>query len=140
MARILAIDYGKKRIGVAVSDPLQIIANGLETVPNAEIMAFLEDYLAREEVETIVIGEPTHLDGRPTYLSTEINSFAKEVHKKFPHLTIARVDERFTSVDAKKIILQSGVKKKKRRDKGLVDKVSAVLILQEYMETLRAGR
>lgn len=137
MARILAIDYGTKRIGVAVTDPLQIIANGLDTVPTEQIFEFLKNYLATEEVETIVVGEPMHLDGTPAQLAPQIGQFKKKLNELFPEVQVVSQDERFTSEDAKRIILQSGAKKKKRRDKALVDKISAVLILQEYLENTR---
>ena len=133
----MSIDYGTKRVGVAVTDPLQIIANGLETVPTPEIFNFLKQYMVEEEVVEMVVGMPYHLDGNPTHVSPLIEEFIKKINKLFPALKVVTQDERFTSVDAKKIILQSGAKKKKRRDKSLVDKISAVLILQEYMETKR---
>jgi len=133
----MSIDYGTKRIGIAVSDPLQIIATGLDTVATKEIFDFLESYLENEAVETMVVGEPMHLDGNPTHVTPLIEKFILEVKKRFPKIEIARQDERFTSVEAKSIILKSGAKKKKRRDKSLVDKISAVLILQEYMESQR---
>jgi putative pre-16S rRNA nuclease len=139
VARIMSIDYGTKRIGVAVTDPLQIIANGLETIPTSEIFNFLKQYLDEEEVEKMVVGMPFHLDGKPTYVSPLIEDFIKKVNKLFPTLEVVTQDERFTSQDAKKIILQSGAKKKKRQDKSLVDKISAVLILQEYLESQRGG-
>ncbi len=134
MGRIMAIDYGLIRTGIAVSAPLQIIANGLETVPTENLIDFLKAYLSEETVETIVVGEPLHLDGTPAQITPQINGFLASLRRIFPMVDIARQDERFTSVEAKRIILDSGVKKKKRRDKSLVDKVSAVLILQSYME------
>lgn len=134
MSRILSIDYGLKRVGVAVTDPLQIIATGLATVDTKEILTFLKDYMNKEEVSCVVIGEPLHLDGSPTQIAPTINRFIEELIKLFPDLRVERQDERFTSRDAKQIILQSGAKKKKRRDKGLVDKISAVLILQDFLE------
>lgn len=137
MARILAIDYGTKRVGVAVSDPLQIIANGLETVATIDIFDFLKKYIAEEEVETLVVGMPMHLDGNPAQIADKVQLFIKEFQKLFPEILVETQDERFTSEDAKRIILQSGAKKKKRRDKSLVDKVAAVLILQDYMESKR---
>ena len=137
MGRILAIDYGNKRIGLAASDPLRIIASGLDTVENQKIMSFLGNYLETEEVECFVVGEPFHHDDNPTHLTKEINEFIIKLQKKFPKIPIARIDERHTSKDAKRIILNSGARKKKRRDKGLVDKVSAILILQEYLESNR---
>ncbi len=137
MSRIMAFDYGMKRIGVAVTDPLKIVANGLKTVTNEDVWFFLEDYLQHEQVELFVVGEPTHLDGSPTYLEKEIQSFIGELNKRYPDINVVRQDEWLTSYEAKQIILQSGVNKKKRRDKGLVDKVSAVLILQNYLEQER---
>lgn len=137
MARILGIDYGTKRIGLAVTDPLQIIATGLETVPTEDIFNFLDAYFSQEEVEAIIIGDPLNLDGSPGKLTPRITEFLNRFKKKYPKIAIEKMDERFTSVDAKKIILESGAKKKKRRDKSLVDKVSAVLILQEFLEERR---
>ena len=131
----MGIDYGTKRIGVAVSDPLQIIASGLDTVPNAQIFDFIEKYLSEEEVECIVVGEPMHDDGSPAQIAHLVVGFVRALKKKYPNIEITTIDERYTSAEAKQIILQSGVKKKKRRDKGLVDKVSAILILQDFMES-----
>lgn len=133
MPRILAIDYGTKRTGLAVTDPLQIIASGLETVATAELISYLENYLNTEEVETIVIGEPFYPDGNPAQLAGTIRELAGKLQKRFPNVRVALQDERFTSEDAKAIILQSGIKKKKRREKALVDKISAVLILQDFL-------
>lgn len=134
MSRILAIDYGTKKCGIAVSDPLRIIAGGLTTVSRAELNDFLGKYLKEEVVGIIVLGLPYHLDGNPAQLHSEILAFAKKLKSLFPSVKIAFQDETLTSEEAKKIILQSGVKKKKRQDKTLVDKVSAVLILQQFME------
>lgn len=137
MARILSIDYGTKRIGLAVTDPLQIIANGLDTVATPDIFDYLKKYLEAEEVECFVVGEPKHLDGNPSQVAPKVEKFIKQLQKLFPTIRIERQDERFTSEDAKMIILQSGIKKKKRRDKSLVDKVAATLILQDFMERTR---
>ena len=134
MPRILSIDYGTKRTGIAVSDPLQIIATGLDTVPTHQLMAYLKNYMQEEDVETIVVGEPFHPDGTPAQISHLILGFVRQLKKEFPDTIIERIDESFTSEEAKSIILQSGVRKKKRREKGLVDKISAVLILQDFME------
>jgi len=134
MARILAIDYGTKRTGLAVTDPLQIIGSGLETVPTHQLLVYLQEYLEAEEVETILIGEPKHLDGNPTKLVPEIKALGRKIKKLYPTISIVYRDERFTSEMAKEVILKSGVKKKKRRDKSLVDKVAAAIILQEYLE------
>jgi len=131
----MAIDYGTKRTGIAVTDPLQIIANGLDTIDTAGLLAYLEKYLAEEEVETVVVGEPLHADGSPTYLEPHIVGFIRKLQKVFPDLNIVRQDERFTSVMAKEALLESGLKKKKRREKGLVDKMAATILLQEYLET-----
>ncbi len=137
MERILAIDYGRKRCGIAVSDPLQIIAGGLPTVETPRLREFLRDYMSREPVGTLVIGLPLHADGTSTELETDIQELIRFIHKLRPGLPVARIDEAFTSTRAKQVILDSGARKQKRRDKALVDKVSAVLILQEYMERHR---
>lgn len=134
MSRILAIDYGTKRVGLAVTDPLKIIASGLDTVATTEVLTFIERYLEEEPVELFVVGEPTHRDGSPTHIEPLLKEFVEKLKKKFPTIPIAMQDERYSSVEARNIILQSGAKKKKRRDKALVDKISAVLILQEYLE------
>ena len=130
----MAIDYGTKRVGIAVTDPLQIIANGLDTVPTKDIYDFLEKYINEEDLECIVVGEPLDLDGNPTDSTPHVVGFIRKIQKLFPKIEVVTQDERFTSKDAKRIILESGAKKKKRRDKSLVDKISAVLILQEYLE------
>jgi len=134
MPRIIGIDYGTKRVGVAVTDSLQIIVNGLDTVPTGEIFDFLKKYMEDEEVECIVVGEPMHKDGNPAQIAHLVVGFIRKLKKLFPEIKVDTQDERFTSKDAKQIILQSGIKKKKRRnDKELVDKISAVLILQDYL-------
>lgn len=137
MGRILAIDYGTKRTGIAATDPLRIIANGIGTYPTGEVLNFLKGYMATEQVDCIVLGDPRYPDGNPAQLAGQVRAFADSIRKLFPGIEVALHDERFTSVEAKQIILQSGVGKKKRQDKALVDKVSAVLILQDYMEHLR---
>jgi putative Holliday junction resolvase len=134
MGRILAIDFGLKRTGIAVTDPLKIIASGLTTVPTAEVMAFLEKYCSEEEVECFVVGLPLYPDGNPAQIAAQVDLFAEQLRKKFPEHPVFRQDERYTSNEAKRIILQSGAKKQKRRDKALVDKVAAALILEQYME------
>jgi len=134
MARILAIDYGSKRTGLAVTDPLQIIATGLDTVATAALLDYLQAYLVREDVETVVIGEPSHADGNPTQLVPHIRGLVRQLQKMYPALNIVLQDERFTSVLAKEAILKSGAKRKQRQDKALVDKIAAVIILQEYLE------
>ncbi len=137
MARILSIDYGQKRTGLAVTDPLQIIANGLDTVATTNLQEWLFNYIATETVAEVVIGYPRHLDGNPTTLVPTIEKLRETLIKQFPKLVVSYMDEQFTSYEAKQIILQSGARKKKRRDKGLVDKISAVLILQNYLESKR---
>ena len=129
----MAIDYGTKRTGLAVTDPLQIIVNGLDTVPTSEIFEYLSKYLEQEEVEKIVVGEPLNLDGTPAQIAHLVVGFVRKLKKLYPEIEIDTHDERFTSKEAKEIILQSGAKKKKRRQKELVDKISAVLILQSYL-------
>lgn len=133
MARILGIDYGEKRTGLAVTDPLQIIVTGLETIETLKLQNFLSVYLINEEVEKIVIGLPTHKDGNYTHLKPAIDSLSQFIRLKFPAITIDYEDESFTSAQSREIIFRSGVKKSKRKDKSLVDKVSAVLILQKYL-------
>lgn len=137
MARILSIDYGTKRCGIAVTDPLQIIVSGLDTVSTNELLDFIKDYCTEEEVEEFVIGYPMHLDGSPAQIASHIIGFSRKLEKLFPEKAVTLHDERFSSEDAKRVILNSGTKKKKRRDKGLVDKVSAVLILQDYLGHLQ---
>ena len=133
MGRIMAIDYGGKKTGIAVTDPLQIIANGLDTVRTHDLFDFLKEYTEREEVIGFVVGEPLNMDGTETHNTQPVQRFVNRLKKLYPVIPITMIDERMTSVEAKQIILKSGAKKKKRRDKSLVDKVSAVLILQEYM-------
>ncbi len=134
MSRILAIDYGTKRTGLAVTDPLRLIANGLDTVPTVDVFSYLEAYLGREEVGLFVVGEPMHADGSPSQIAHLVVGFVRKLKKTFPGIAVEMVDERYTSEEAKLIIRESGLKKKKRRDKALVDKISAVLILQDYMD------
>ncbi len=136
MARIMCLDYGTKKIGVAVTDPLQLIASPLETVETSSIIVFLENYFGENEVETLVIGEPLHPDGQPAQIHGQVLDFYKKLEKKFPTIELALQDERNSSKNAKQVILQSGAKRKKRQDKTLVDKVSASLILQDYMQEI----
>lgn len=134
MGRIIGVDYGMKRTGLAVTDVLQIAVHGLTTVETPLLADFLKEYFQKEQVEKIVFGMPSHKDGNPTHVSARIKTFATELQKQNPTLTIDFEDEQFSSSDAKSIILQSGANKKKRRDKALVDKISAVLILQRYLK------
>ncbi len=137
MARILALDYGVKRTGVAVTDPLQIIATGLNTVETKQLFGFLRDYFMQEKVECLVIGEPKNLDNTPSEISADINRFITLFKEKYPAIAVKRVDERFTSVLAQQAILAAGKNKKARRDKAMVDKVSAVIILQSYLSSVQ---
>lgn len=132
--RVLSIDYGKKRTGIAVTDPLQIIANGLATVSTSQLFDFLNDYIAREQVERIVIGKPVQPNGEPSENLTRVEQFVNRWRKAHPELPIEYYDERFTSVLAHRALIDSGVGKKARRDnKGLVDEISATIILQDWM-------
>ena len=135
MARILGIDYGLKRSGLAVTDPLQIIASPLETVPTNQLVQYLENYMKKEQVETMVVGEPKNLDGSPSQIAADVEEFILQLKKKFPAIPVRKIDERFTSKIAQQIILQSGKNKMARRDKSLLDKVSAALILQSYLDS-----
>ena len=134
MSRILAIDFGLKRTGVAVTDPLRIIASALTTVPTAEVLDFLKKYCATEDVTCFVVGLPLHPDGNPAQIAPQVDAFAERLRQLFPGKEVFRQDERYTSNQAKEIILQSGIKKQKRRDKALVDRIAAALILEQYME------
>lgn len=136
MARLMAIDYGMKRIGIAVSDPLQIIPNALDTVPTEKIFDFLKKYLAEEEVELIIVGEPLHPDGNPTHVTPKVYEFVKKINELFPTMKVILRDESFTSVEAKRAIMAGGARKKMRQDKALVDRVSASILLGDYMNTL----
>ncbi|TWF37201.1 putative Holliday junction resolvase [Chitinophaga polysaccharea] len=133
MPRLMAIDYGKKRTGLAVTDPLQLIASGLTTIPTHELIPFLKKYFAAEPVETIVIGEPKNLDGTATDATALVAECIRVMKKNFPDIPIVRVDERFTSKMAFQTMIDSGLKKKDRRDKALVDEISATIMLQEYL-------
>ena len=133
MPRILAIDYGTKRCGIAVTDTMQIIATGLTTVHSKDIIDFLKKYMEKEAVEAIVVGEPKNLKGERTDASEHADGFVTLLKKHFPGMKIARIDERFTSKMASRAIIDSGVKKKDRQNKELVDEVSATIILQSYL-------
>ena len=134
MAKAIGIDYGKKRIGIAISDSLQIIASALTTIDTPNIFTFLKDLLEKEEIDCFVVGEPKNLDGTPTDSTVITKEFVAKLSKKYPQIPIKRIDERFTSKIAKQSILDAGIKKMKRRDKALVDKVSAAIILQSYLD------
>jgi len=134
VAKALGLDYGKKRVGIAISDSLQMIASALTTIDTPNIFTFLKDLLEKEEIDCFVVGEPKNLDGTPTDSTVITKEFVAKLSKKYPHISIKRIDERFTSKIAKQSILDAGIKKMKRRDKALVDKVSAAIILQSYLD------
>lgn len=136
MGRILAIDYGKKRTGLAVTDPLRIIANGLATIPTSDIFDYLTQYVAKESVDQLVIGKPIQPNGQPSENLARVENFVNRWRKLHPEIPIDYYDERFTSVIAHQVMIAGGVKKKTRReDKGLVDEISATIILQDYMRS-----
>ena len=135
MARILSIDYGKKRTGLAVTDPLQLIAGGLATVSTSELFDYLKAYVEREQVERIVIGEPRQPNGQPSENLPRVQQFVNRWRKALPQIPIEFYDERFTSVLAHQAMLDGGLKKKARQDKALVDEISATIILQDYMRS-----
>lgn len=134
MSRIIAIDYGFKRTGIAVTDPMQIIANGLTTIHTKELFNFLKEYFANEDVECIVFGYPTRDDGSDSEPVPQIKGAMRKCEKLFPEICVDSIDESYTSIMAFQAMIDGGVKKMKRRDKGLVDKVSATIILQSYMD------
>ena len=137
MGRILAIDYGKARTGIAVSDVLQLIANGLTTLPTGEVLAFVQDYVQKEPVERILVGLPKQLNNTPSESMKYITPFVNSLRKRLPQIPIEYVDERFTSVLAHRAMLEGGLKKKDRQNKALVDEISATIILQSYLESKR---
>ena len=134
MGRLLAIDYGKKRTGIAVSDPLQLIAGGLTTVETKTLFDFLADYMTKEEVERIVVGLPKQPNGEPSENMKRVEPFVNRLRKLYPSLPVEYYDERFTSILAHRAMLDSGIGRMARRDKALVDKISATIILEDYME------
>ena len=136
MPRILAIDYGTKRVGLAVTDPLKIIASALDTVHAKDVIAYLKKYTLAEEVDCFVVGLPKRLDGTDSQSAVHVNAFVTALGKNFPNIKIVRVDERFTSTIATRSLLEMGLKKKDRSNKSNIDQVSAVLILQTYMEMI----
>ncbi|MBQ9666408.1 MAG: Holliday junction resolvase RuvX [Bacteroidaceae bacterium] len=135
MSRILAIDYGQKRTGIAVTDNMQMIANGLTTVETKELEKFIVDYMAKEDVSTIVVGKPTQMNGADSENMKRIEPFFNRLKKLFPDKDITYYDERFTSVLAHQTMLQSGIGKKARQNKALVDKISATIILEDYIQS-----
>lgn len=135
MGRILAIDYGRKRTGLAVTDTLQIIANGLETVPTHTLMQYLKNYMAKEPVDTIVVGLPKQLNGQPSESMRYITPFVAKLRKEMPDVEVVMYDERFTSTIAHKAMIDGGMKKSDRRDKARVDSIAATIILTDYLES-----
>jgi len=133
MSQILAMDYGARRTGIAVTDDMQIIASGLTTVPTESLLEFLDAYLQKEKVELFLIGEPKQRDNSPSDIEYEIRPFLKKLSKRFPDIPIERVDERFTSKMAFQTMIDSGMSKGKRKNKALVDEISATIILQSYL-------
>ena len=133
MARILAIDYGGKRTGLAVTDPLKIIATGLETIDSKELISWLKNYFSKEEVELIIIGLPKNWDESDTHGTPLVETAIKKIQKEFPAIPLKTVDERYTSKMAKDAMLEMGLKKSQRRNKSLVDEIAATLMLQEYL-------
>ncbi len=137
MSRILAIDYGRKRTGIAVTDTMQLIANGLTTVATHELLKFIQDYISKEQVERIVIGKPKQMNNEDSENMRFIEPFVRSLKKQLPDMPVEYVDERFTSVLAHRTMLEAGLKKKDRQNKALVDEISAVIILQSYLESKR---
>ena len=133
MPRILAIDYGQKRTGLAVTDDLQIIASGLTTIPSETVLAFLRDYFSKENVAKVLIGEPKQMNGEPSQSTAIIEAFVAQFTKAFPEMSVVRVDERFTSKMAFQTMIDSGLSKKQRQNKALLDEISATIMLQDYL-------
>ena len=133
LSRILAIDFGEKRTGIAVTDELQIIASGLTTIPTEELLSFLENYFNEEAVELVIVGEPKRMNNENSALESSILEFITKFETKFSNIPLQRVDERFTSKMAFQTMIDGGLKRKQRKDKGLIDKISATIILQSYL-------
>ncbi len=136
MPRILSIDYGLKRTGLAVTDPLQIIATGLTTVESKQLIPYLKDYFSREQVELIIIGEPKNLDDSDTHATPLVEKCIKELQRNFPGMRIKKVDERYTSKMAVPSMVESGMKKKNRRNKALIDEIAATIMLPQYLSRI----
>ncbi|MBF4463866.1 Holliday junction resolvase RuvX [Flavobacterium sp. LC2016-12] len=137
MPRILSIDYGQKRTGIAVTDEMQIIASGLTTIPTNTLIDFLKDYFAKEKVETVLIGEPKQMNGQPSESASIVKGFVTHFSNIFPDMKVIRVDERFTSKMAFQTMIDSGLSKKQRQNKGLIDEISATIMLQDYLSAKR---
>ncbi len=140
MGRIVAIDYGQKRVGLAVTDEMQMIAGGLATVHVKDVIAFLKDYCSRENVERFVVGEPFDMQNKASDASRYIDPFVKHLRKQFPDIPVERIDERFTSQMAMRTMIDAGLKKKARQNKSLVDTISATIILQYYLQKIESDR
>jgi len=138
MGRIVALDYGKKRTGIAVSDPLRLIAGGLTTMPSVETIAFLKRYIAENEVDLFVLGDPFQMNYKPSENRERVLKFKKDLQRSFPHIEIQMIDERFTSTLAHQAMIQGGLKKKDRQNKALIDELSATILLQSFLETNKA--
>ena len=136
MGRILAIDYGQKRVGIEVTDENRLIANALTTIPSADVITFLQNYIAKENVDLLVVGEPKQVNNKASESTKFINPFLKQLQKTFPDIPIERMDERFTSKMAFQTMIDAGLGKKARQNKALVDAISATIILQSYLESL----
>ncbi len=136
MGRILGIDYGRKRTGVAVTDPLKIVAGNLATVPTHTLMQFIKDYIARETVERIVVGQPSQLNGEPSESMRYITPFVNRLKKELPDMPVVMYDERFTSTIAHQAMIDGGMKKSDRRDKSRVDAIAATIILNDYLQSI----
>ncbi len=137
MPRILSIDYGQKRTGIAVTDEMQIIASGLTTIPTHTLVDFLKDYFTKEKVEAVLIGEPKQMNGQPSESASVINGFVTHFSNIFPEMKVIRGDERFTSKMAFQTMIDSGLSKKQRQNKGLIDEISATIMLQDYLSSKR---
>ncbi|MEP6929268.1 MAG: Holliday junction resolvase RuvX [Flavobacterium sp.] len=137
MPRILSIDYGQKRTGIAVTDEMQIIASGLTTIPTSTLIDFLKDYFIKEKVEAVLIGEPKQMNGLPSESAPIIKGFVTHFSNIFPDMKVVRVDERFTSKIAFQTMIDSGLSKKQRQNKGLIDEISATIMLQDYLSSKR---
>lgn len=133
MSKILAIDYGKKRVGIAITDALQIIASGLTTVETSKTFEFLQNLFHQEQIVKVLIGEPKQMNGQPSESAEMIDMFVEKFKAKFPTIEVVRVDERFTSKMAQQSMLQSGLKKKQRQNKALIDEIAATILLQDYL-------
>jgi putative holliday junction resolvase len=137
LPRIIAIDYGLKRTGLAVTDPLQIIATALTTIESPKLIPYLKDYFSKEPVELIIIGEPKNWDDTDTHATPLVKKIMERLLKEFPHMPLKTVDERYTSKMASQAMVEMGMKKKQRRDKGMVDQIAAAIMLQEYLRQIQ---